>query len=44
MYETFASLMGGLAAAVTITLLAEKAARHMEANAQRRADREQSAN
>jgi hypothetical protein len=43
MYGTFSSLVGGLALAVGLLLLAEKAARWVEADAKRRAGPEQPA-
>ncbi len=43
MFGTVASLIGGLTAAVAIMLLAEKAAQWIEADAKRRAEREQAA-
>ncbi len=43
MVETFASFMGGLALALTVVLLAEKAARWVEAEAKRQGGREEPA-
>ena len=43
MYGTLASLVSGVAVAATLVLLAERAARWVEADAKRRTDREQSA-
>ena len=43
MFGTVVSLIGGLTAAVAIMLLAEKAAQWVEADAKRRAEREQAA-
>ncbi len=41
MFGTIASLIGGLTAAVAVVLLAERAAQWVEADAKRRAEREQ---
>jgi hypothetical protein len=43
MFGTVASVVGGLTAAIAVVLLAEKTAQWIEADAKRRAEREQGA-